>query len=49
MSDPIRSRRGGAPPTPNEPKPAPTLEECLLDLQDLIEHAQYADVGFSLS
>ncbi len=48
MSDPIRLRRGGTPPTPNEPKPAPTLEECLLDLQDLIEHARSMPMSASV-
>ncbi|MBJ7260708.1 MAG: hypothetical protein JHD17_02080 [Acidimicrobiia bacterium] len=48
MSDPIRSRRGGAPSTPNEPKLAPTLEECLLDLQDLIEHARSMPMSASV-
>ncbi len=48
MSDSIRSRRGGVPPTPNEPKPAPTLEECLLDLQDLIENARSMPMSASV-
>lgn len=48
MSGPIRSRRDGSQPIPSEPKPAPTLEECLLDLQALIEHARSMPMSASV-